>query len=422
MPFAPRKLLLAVPLLIITQCSPGSDVDVTDTDASRLPELYVPIDSYDFSRNPKLLERIVASPYQYFRFINKRFAKTICEKFEQELPGMPTVNLHGDPHIEQYSVTESGRGLTDFDDASTGPAALDIFRFGVSIQLAVEERGWFDKKSALVEEFLRGYRKALEDPETTAPEPQIVARVRASFDSDRRSLLAWADSLMTPEPVSELPGQVAIDLFSEVIHDENPDLPPHYFDVVKAGRLRMGVGSALDQKYLARVQGPTLESDDDVLVEIKEVRDLSGIDCIHRRAKDPFAILAAQSRIAYTPYKFTGFIYLDPRRTGDHGLDSDFWDGSSFWVHTWVDHYWEVSINDLASPEELAEIVYDVGVQLGRGHPKAVASPHDFQLRKALLGVLDEYEPDIDRRLVELTVGVNQGWQQFRAAAATAER
>ncbi len=57
----------------------------------------------------------------------------MCETLEQALAGTPTVNLHGDPHVEQYSVTESGRGLTDFDDASTGPAALDIVRFAVSI-------------------------------------------------------------------------------------------------------------------------------------------------------------------------------------------------------------------------------------------------------------------------------------------------
>ncbi len=410
--------MLALPLLVITQCSPGSDVDGADAAASRLPELYVPIDSYDFSKNPELLKKIVASPYQYFRFINKRFAKAVCERFEQELAGIPTVNLHGDPHIEQYSVTESGRGLTDFDDASTGPAVLDIIRFGVSTQLAAEDRGWFDRKSALLDEFLRGYRDALEDPEATAPEPRIVSRVRARFDSDRRSLLAWADTLIDPEPVQSLPGQVAVDLFAEVILDEDPELPTDYFDVVKAGRLRMGVGSALDVKYLARVQGPTPEPDDDVLVEIKEVRDLSGIDCIHRRSKDPFPILAAQSRIAYTPYKFTGFIYLDPRRAGDHDLGPDFWDGSSFWVHTWVDHYWEVSLDELESPEELAEIVYDVGVQLGRGHPKAVASPYDSQLRKALLSTLDQFEPDIERRSVEFTVDVNQAWQQFRAAAA----
>ena len=209
-----------------------------------------------------------------------------------------------------------------------------------------------------------------------------------------------------------------MDLFSEVIHDENPELPRHFFDVVKAGRLRMGVGSALDRKYLARVQGPTLDPDDDVLVEIKEVRDLSGIECVHRRPKDPFPILAAQSRIAYTPYRFTGFIFLDPQRAGDYGLGSEFWDGSSFWVHTWVDHYWEVSIEELQSPEELAEIVYDVGVQLGLGHPKAVSSPYDFALRKALLGALDDYRPDIERRMIEFAVSLNQGWQRFRAAAA----
>ena len=410
-----RKLLLALPLFVITQCSPGSDV--ADTDADRLPELYISVDSYAFSENPELLERIVASPYQYFRFINKRFAKAVCERFEQQLVGIPTVNLHGDPHVEQYSVTESGRGLTDFDDASTGPAAFDIIRFGVSVLLAAEDRRWFDDKSALLEEFLKGYRDALEDPNHTAPEPQTVARIRASFVSDRRSLLEWADSLIDPEAIESLPGQVAMDLFSEVILDENPDLPTDYFDVIKAGRLRMGVGSALDRKYLFRVQGPTLEPDDDILVEIKEVRDLSGIDCVHRRAKDPFPILAAQSRIAYTPYDFTGFIYLNPRRAGDHGLDADFWDGSSFWVHTWVDHYWEVSLDELESPEELAEIVYDVGVQLGRGHPKTVASPHDSRLRKALLDTLDEYEPNIERRLVEFSADVNQAWQEFRAAA-----
>ncbi len=55
--------MLALPLLIITQCTPGSDVDGTDADASRLPALYVPLDSYDFSANPELLKRIVSSPY-----------------------------------------------------------------------------------------------------------------------------------------------------------------------------------------------------------------------------------------------------------------------------------------------------------------------------------------------------------------------
>ena len=43
---------------------------------------------------------------------------------------MPTVTLHGDPHLEQYAVTDAGRGLTDFDDASKGPAILDLVRFG----------------------------------------------------------------------------------------------------------------------------------------------------------------------------------------------------------------------------------------------------------------------------------------------------
>ena len=34
--------------------------------------------------------------------------------------------------------------MTDFDDSSAGPAVLDMVRFGVSVRLACEERGWGD--------------------------------------------------------------------------------------------------------------------------------------------------------------------------------------------------------------------------------------------------------------------------------------
>jgi hypothetical protein len=402
-------------LLALTQCVSGPD-------GGDLPELYVSVESYDFSQNPELLERVLASPFGYFRFINQTFAKSICARFGEDLAGMPTVNLHGDPHIEQYSVSESGRGITDFDDASTGPAAVDLIRFGVSIHLAADAKGWSDKKTELVEEFFRAYREALEDPETTAPQPQIVDRTRGEFGSDRRSLLAWADSLMGPEPLRILFGQVAVRMFADVIHEENPDLPRSYFDVKKAGRLRLGVGSALDEKYLVRVEGPSDATDDDVLLEIKEVRDLSGIECIHRREKDPFPILAAQARIAYQPYRFTGFIYLDPRRVGESGLGPEFWDGSSFWVHTWVDHYQEITVDSLQSPEDLAEIAYDVGVQLGQGHPKGVSSPHDLQLRRAQLTVLDAYRPDIRNAIEDLAGEVERAWEEFRSEAARGRR
>ena len=42
----------------------------------------------------------------------------------------------------------------------------------------------------------------------------------------------------------------------------------------------MGVGSALDLKFLVRVRGATGDPLDDVVLQVKQVRDLGGIPCI----------------------------------------------------------------------------------------------------------------------------------------------
>ncbi len=207
---------------------------------------------------------------------------------------------------------------------------------------------------------------------------------------------------MDPEPA---PVQQLIEPFAEAMHEQNPDLPPTYFVVKKAGRHRLGVGSALDEKYLLRVEGPTTIPEDDVLVEVKEIRDLSAIECIERQEGDHVPILAAQSRIAYQPYQFTGFLHLDDR---------------SFWLHTWVDHYYEISVDDLRSPDELTEIVFDVGVQLGRGHPKDIASD-ESQLRSAQLESLDGAEAHLKQTIDELAEETVRAWEKFHAEAAATE-
>jgi len=42
----------------------------------------------------------------------------------------------------------------------------------------------------------------------------------------------------------------------------------------------MGVGSAVNRKLLFRVQGPTTDPADDVLLEAKQVTSLDGISCL----------------------------------------------------------------------------------------------------------------------------------------------
>ena len=68
---------------------------------------------------------------------------------------LPEVNLHGDAHIEQYTVTNLGRGLSDFDDCTRGKAVIDLVRLGTSILIAARERDWGDQEERFVSDFLR---------------------------------------------------------------------------------------------------------------------------------------------------------------------------------------------------------------------------------------------------------------------------
>lgn len=362
--------------------------------------LYVDPSTRDFSQNPELLERLTANAHRYFRFINIPFSQEVCRRFVDSIEGTPLFNLHGDAHIEQYAITDLGRGLTDFDDSSTGPAVVDLLRFGVSLNIACRghDCGNLDR---IYEDFLRGYRSALENPATEAPEPTVVQRRRADFRFDREAYFEWITSVMEPMPEDEKRAlSEAMHPYIDAMVEESPDRDSEYYEIVDVGYLRMGTGSALDLKYLLRVVGASDDPLDDVVLEIKEVRELDEIDCISvSKGSDPFRVLLGQSRIAYEPYGHLGYIRLR---------------GKTFWIHAWVENYKEVEIGEsFESPEELGEVAYDIGVQLGRGHPNQIGAPLDLQLRREQMRILERDHDEIRQAVDDLTALTLDAWEQF---------
>lgn len=372
--------------------------------------LYTDPSGHDFSQNPELLNRILSSPHGYFRFINIPFSQTICTRFQYTYSGTPSFNLHGDAHIEQYAVTDLGRGLTDFDDSSAGPAIIDLMRFGVSLYLTCMANDWEDNAYDLFSEFLKGYRMALEDPNAEAPEPTVSKRFRSKFKHDDKAYYEWVNSMMQPIEETERDSLIsAMKSYIQTMYSESSELPSDYFDVVDMGYLKMGIGSALDLKYLLRCQGKTDDPFDDVVLEIKEVRDISGISCLTRAQKfDPFRILIGQSRIAYQPFHHLGYFTFR---------------GINLWVHSWVQNYKEVDIyKSFKNVNELKEVVFDIGVQLGRGHPKQIAAPLDLQLRLAQLRWLNLYDVKLNRSCNKLADEVVKAWNLFRTKVKNAEQ
>ena len=411
--------LLTLLFHLLAGCSTLHSGQGADSSRSSHPEqeniqqesLTISPDSFGLSQNPELLERILKGPQEYFRFINIRFAEAVCLRFQKQLEAIPNLNLQGDAHLENYAVTDRGRGLTDFDDPTLGPMVLVLVRFGVSIHLACRANGWRDKAESIVKSFLSSYGAALENPDLTIPPPELVERIRAGFTTNTDRLLKSDEELMETlgEPSANFKGQ--FQQFVDQMKMRYPDLPRYFFVVKKAGRLKMGIGSAMDEKYLVRVEGATKAPDDDLLLEVKEVRNLHGISCILLEpGNPPLRPIVMQALLAYKPYRYTGFIIL-PQAEGS-GKKKE------FWVHEWYDNYQELSIRtSFQSPADLRDIAADVGVQLGLGHPRDISDADGSGLRSRLVRTLESLQVEIEQTISDLTQQTVAAWQQFRREA-----
>ena len=391
------KLAATAAALTLLACA-HSRPDVRGPKAPAGP-LDVAANTPDLQSHPALRARLRATPHGYFRFINAAFTRELCRRFKGLKQSQPEVTLHGDCHVEQYAVTELGRGLTDFDDSAGGPAYVDIVRFGVSLHLAARQRGWTREADGIYEAFRRGYREALLEPRTTAPEPAVARRIALSFQEDRTQSLARAEDLMETldDDRSKLGEARKAMVLTQVAKDAG--LPESFFRLKKAGILRIGIGSALSAKYLLRVEGPTDAPDDDVMLEAKEIQEREGLPCI-QLSPGPSRIFAGEARLAYQPFRFPGVLHLGAK---------------TFWVHAWTDHYQELNIQKtLRSAQELREVAFDVGVQLGRGHPKRVDEEGAIRLRVECLRSLPDDK--IRREIVALTDETMRAWTRFKNA------
>ena len=203
---------VAAAVVAATSCSAArpksgdAPLAASSTSPPRPPErdaLALEFRASDFADRDALLGDLVESRFRYFRYVNGPFSSAICRRFAKgaaEAGKMPTVNLHGDAHVEQYAVALDGRGLADFDAATLGPPVIDWVRFATSLWLVAD--GDAAAGSSAVSAFFRGYRAALADPSVQAPEPRVAARMREKWGTP----VAWLDgveTLMVPLPLDE---------------------------------------------------------------------------------------------------------------------------------------------------------------------------------------------------------------------------
>ena len=386
-----RHLAAILPSLLLAAAAPsaadGLSVDPKDT---------------RFVGRFDLVHRISATPHGYFRFVNSAFAAETCRLFADVAARMPEVNLHGDAHVEQYAVTNLGRGLSDFDDCTRGKAVIDIVRLGTSLLIAAREKGWTRDEKSFVDRFLRGYRDGLRGDRLHMATPELATRARQSFAWDHARALRTAHEWIDKAP---LPADVFADgvtRFAELV-GFGRELPADFFKVKRIGALQMGVGSALDEKYLILLEGQSPAAEDDMVVEAKQIRDLADNPCV-RTDVGASRVLDGQRLISYEPFAYAAVVpHAD----------------KFFWMHDWTDDYQEASIaSAIHSPKDLRQIAYDAGVQMGRAHPKLPDGSQSKERRREVLRSFESIEARVRVAIRELAGRTEAAWREFRQRAA----
>ena len=361
--------------------------------------------------SPELVRRLQTSAFDYFRFVNRPWIARVCEVFGEDLHDLSNVRLHGDAHVEQFALTKDAWGLDDFDDSARGPALIDIVRFLGSIDLAARLRGWTRDRDALVNQFFKGYRQGLAQPDFRPPQPDIVGRLRAQVPRSRPEFLAWGETQMVPMSDEAFRAVVAgVQAFAAFMDKERPEFSPGYFSVVRAGWLRMGVGSAVNPKILIRVQGPTTGPADDELLEAKELMDLGDLSCLEERASLPALRVIDGTRQL-------GRIKLNVLAAGPELVIPELTTRGrqlpDWWIRSWDPSYQEVRLDDLRSVKDLAAIAYDAGIQLGAGGLLDYQG-RQHEARTRALASSARLEPRIREETSRLVEQLLLGWQELR--------
>lgn len=303
-----------------------------------------------------LIDAIDGSAFRYFRRLAEPFKHRTCEAFRELRWRLPSGAVHGDAHLEQFVVTDSDFGLADFDNAGYGPAIVDLVRYAASLHLACREvAGGCDAEQA-VAAYFNAYRAAIDRP-VARHEPPIVARLRARVGPEPEAWLEWAESLMQPlAPADEERVRQEWSRFVELMRETAPERPERFYRIRTLGSAEIGFGSALDWKLLIRIDGPTDDPLDDLILEARThtLPDFRG--CVWRPTGGSLNVFMLTSLLAHPLPRVFGVL---PNPDGDELPE--------IWIQSWERGYRELALTDIQGQAELNALAADAGTQLA-GH------------------------------------------------------
>ncbi|MBC8069625.1 MAG: DUF2252 family protein [Deltaproteobacteria bacterium] len=318
------------------------------------------------------LARMAETPYAYFRGSAAQFARDVLEPGGAALvpwrftdAEVDDVALVGDPHPENIGGYLTGNGtltvdFNDFDAATYGPFELDLRRLGLGFWVACVQGGETSALlddaacTAIVAACARGYADEIialaEDPDdatiVTEQDPHglvmealfedaredgddgkplgdytvVEGGTRQFLDGDleparllrfgSHSQVVFEDTVHPPSAAQDKRVRALIEQWRGTVRDPQLATPTATRVVGITRRYGAGVSSYPVLRFYVLLAGPTDAPEDDVMLELKEVRDPPPLPGLRRPIDAPYG--SNGSRVIGFARELQGFIDDDP--------------------------------------------------------------------------------------------------------------
>ncbi len=233
-------------------------------------------------------ERMLRDTFSFFRGDIRAF-------YEYGLSHKPSlkeeaaiVQLHGDPHIENFGLWQTDEGinfgLIDFEETARGPFYLDMERSAIGLVLVSHEKNINEDKK-IIGTLLKSYISQLEKVKIKENYP-LIKKVRERGEKVNRPgfLNGYGATFLNEKgersfktsydfiPLDPAAMETTLNIYLE-------SLPPQYrkekdfYKIKDAVQVkRCGLGSLGNFKYRILIEGPSKDQDDDYILELREAR------------------------------------------------------------------------------------------------------------------------------------------------------
>lgn len=331
----------------------------------------------------------------YFRSMSMRMQARFAELIPQA--DMPQVFLHGNPHIENFVVTDNGAAMVDFDRSRIGPYAWDIVRFISSVALKNKNKKVSNRflSDIVLEYFIEGYLRGFYVPELPFKQvstmlyttPKMWNKTTNEYIKNKGK---WYQKLKeNPLP---LDNEMANAVLKGYLASRNE---LHLLDTYLIEEIGQAMGSFGNRRFIILL-APKAEQDKDldrIFLDIKTVY------------QDP------DNEFYYNPYQHHGERMIHASNLYAQGIELRMgfttYQGVEFWGRQIP--CFTIKLRQKLETIHQLDLAYSVGTQIGRAHRLSLVNPKDIEkLHAHLIANYTTFVAIAEQMNIELLEGHKQ--------------